>query len=225
MREAWLSPALHYVRTGARGRPRARALASTPRRYLREHPEARDSGRAPLVHHLRARWRLSAGDMDDTSEFWTPLDARSCAAYTARTIRTDAAELVAPGPRDGPRLRRSRRAAVDASDDAANAMVDPADRLDVRARPDRRERDCSTSSATSGTTPSYAWSLCGHHEELRHFVRYGWRELRNPSPDFDLWWYWLTYLDPAAELVNPVVHYLAEGRHRGHATVPAGRSR
>ena len=29
-----------------------------------------------------------------------------------------------------------------------------------------------------------------------------------------------TYLDPAGELVNPFVHYLAEGRHRGHAPLP-----
>ena len=69
--------------------------------------------------------------------------------------------------------------------------------------------------------PDLAWALCGHDEELRHFVRTGWRDLRLPSPDFDLWWYWQTYLEPTREEVNPFVHYLAEGRHLGHARVPA----
>ena len=35
-----------------------------------------------------------------------------------------------------------------------------------------------------------AWNLCGHDEELRHFVTQGWKELRHPSPAFDLWFYW-----------------------------------
>ena len=69
--------------------------------------------------------------------------------------------------------------------------------------------------------PDLAWALCGHDEELRHFVSTGWRDLRLPSPDFDLWWYWQTYLEPTREEVNPFVHYLAEGRHLGNARVPA----
>ena len=68
--------------------------------------------------------------------------------------------------------------------------------------------------------PELGWALCEHNEELRHFVRIGWRDLRLPSPDFDLWWYWQTYLDPTREDVNPFVHYLAEGRHLGHVRVP-----
>lgn len=50
--EQGLSPAQHYVRTGAaRGREPGPGF-DTPR-YLREHPEARDAGVPPLVHHLR----------------------------------------------------------------------------------------------------------------------------------------------------------------------------
>ncbi len=48
---------------------------------------------------------------------------------------------------------------------------------------------------------------------LRHFVEQGWRDLRAPSLAFDLWWYWCTYLDPTAEEVNPLLHYLLVGRH------------
>src|SRR5690606_18459145 len=43
-------------------------------------------------------------------------------------------------------------------------------------------------------------------DPLLHFCRHGWKELRNPSPDFDVWWYWASYLDPATETINPLVH-------------------
>ena len=55
---------------------------------------------------------------------------------------------------------------------------------------------------------------------MQHFATVGWKELRNPHPDFDLWFYWNRYLDPTSEDVNPAVHYLVEGRHRGYATLP-----
>jgi hypothetical protein len=72
--------------------------------------------------------------------------------------------------------------------------------------------------------PDLAWHLCGHDEELRHFIDKGWKELRNPHPGFDLWFYWSEYLDAETEAVNPLVHFLAEGRRRGHATLPAVES-
>ncbi|PVG81359.1 hypothetical protein DDE18_17885 [Nocardioides gansuensis] len=68
--------------------------------------------------------------------------------------------------------------------------------------------------------PDLAWHLCGHREELEHFVTKGWRELRHPSPDFDLWGYWCDHLDPTREDVNPVVHYAVEGRRAGLPTLP-----
>ena len=56
-----------------------------------------------------------------------------------------------------------------------------------------------------------AWTLCGYPEELRHFVTQGWKELRHPSPSFDLWFYWNAHLDPTSEAVNPFLHYVAGG--------------
>ena len=64
------------------------------------------------------------------------------------------------------------------------------------------------------------WCLCGHFEGLRHFVRYGWRQLRNPSPAVRRVVVLADLPRPRSEDVNPLVHYLAEGRHRGHATCP-----
>ena len=57
-------------------------------------------------------------------------------------------------------------------------------------------------------------------DPLQHFVDEGWRDLRAPSLEFDLWWYTCTYLDPTAEDVNPLLHYLLVGRHAGLEPVP-----
>jgi CDP-glycerol glycerophosphotransferase (TagB/SpsB family) len=57
-------------------------------------------------------------------------------------------------------------------------------------------------------------------ESLDHFCRHGWRELRDPSPVFDVWWYWSTHLDPAHERINPLVHYALVGREAGLDTRP-----
>ncbi len=65
-------------------------------------------------------------------------------------------------------------------------------------------------------------------EPVEHFCRRGWRGLRNPSLDFDLWWYWAEYLDPTDEsetAINPLVHYLLDGRHRGLLPLPRRRLR
>ncbi|WP_457208023.1 rhamnan synthesis F family protein, partial [Nocardioides sp. P5_C9_2] len=69
------------------------------------------------------------------------------------------------------------------------------------------------------------WDLCGRVEEVEHFARRGWHELRHPSPRFDLWWYWKEHLDPTREDVNPLVHYLVAGRHQGLATLPEVQER
>ena len=63
-------------------------------------------------------------------------------------------------------------------------------------------------------------------EPVDHFCRRGWRALRNPSLDFDVWWYWAEYLDPTDEsetAINPLVHYLLDGRHRGLLPLPQRR--
>jgi len=65
-------------------------------------------------------------------------------------------------------------------------------------------------------------------EPVDHFCRRGWRALRNPSLDFDVWWYLAEYLDPTDEsetATNPLVHYLVDGRHRGLLPLPQRASR
>ncbi|MGV8931102.1 MAG: CDP-glycerol glycerophosphotransferase family protein [Luteimonas sp.] len=62
--------------------------------------------------------------------------------------------------------------------------------------------------ATSGIDP------------LQHFCKHGWRELRKPCLGFDVWWYWVTYLDPTRESINPFVHYVQVGQYVGHSGQP-----
>ena len=65
-------------------------------------------------------------------------------------------------------------------------------------------------------------------EPVDHFCRRGWRRLRNPSLDFDVWWYVAEYLDPADDsetAVNPLVHYLVDGRFRGLLPLPEATPR
>ena len=57
-------------------------------------------------------------------------------------------------------------------------------------------------------------------DPLTQFVTDGWRELRAPSLDFDLWWYWCEHLDPTREDLNPLLHYLLAGRQAGLLPVP-----
>jgi CDP-glycerol glycerophosphotransferase (TagB/SpsB family) len=54
-----------------------------------------------------------------------------------------------------------------------------------------------------------------HVDPLWHFCKHGWRSLKKPNPDFDVWWYWVMYLDPAREAINPLVHYALVGRYAG----------
>jgi hypothetical protein len=56
---------------------------------------------------------------------------------------------------------------------------------------------------------------------LRHFCVHGWRELRKPNADFDVWWYWTNHLDPASDDVNPLVHYARIGQANGLSTRPS----
>lgn len=53
---------------------------------------------------------------------------------------------------------------------------------------------------------------------LEHYCRFGWRELRRPNADFDLWWYWQSYLNIKADKVDPLLHYVSLGKDRGYQT-------
>lgn len=57
-------------------------------------------------------------------------------------------------------------------------------------------------------------------DPLRHFCEHGWRQLRKPRRDFDVWWYWSCHLDAARSVLNPLVHYALVGQLAGLSTQP-----
>ena len=52
-------------------------------------------------------------------------------------------------------------------------------------------------------------------DALHHFVKIGWRELRQPNPWFNTKFYLEKYQDVKALGVNPFVHYLKHGKAEG----------
>lgn len=74
--------------------------------------------------------------------------------------------------------------------------------------------------ARSGLTP------------LRHYLEIGWKEGKNPSPNFVTSYYLEQYPDVRASGKNPLVHFVTQGRNEGRSahrnvlyTVPPGKSR
>ncbi len=53
-----------------------------------------------------------------------------------------------------------------------------------------------------------------------HYLKFGWREGRNPGPNFETVWYLHTYEDAAQSGFNPLVHYARFGLKKGRTTSP-----
>lgn len=52
-------------------------------------------------------------------------------------------------------------------------------------------------------------------DPLEHYCRYGWREMRDPSPSFSTRYYLSSNPDVREAARNPFVHYILEGKKRG----------
>ncbi|PZP55334.1 MAG: hypothetical protein DI596_11610 [Azospira oryzae] len=59
-------------------------------------------------------------------------------------------------------------------------------------------------------------------DPVEHYVRFGVKEGRNPSPYFDTRWYLQQYPDVAKKGMNPLLHYIRHGRKEGRQPGPAG---
>jgi hypothetical protein len=54
---------------------------------------------------------------------------------------------------------------------------------------------------------------------LLHYATQGYREGRDPGPDFQTNFYLLAYPDVRASKINPLAHYLRHGRAEGRMSV------
>lgn len=57
-------------------------------------------------------------------------------------------------------------------------------------------------------------------DPLLHYLKYGWKEARNPSMDFDSLFYMETNPDVRQSGINPLVHFLRRGRSQGRKPRP-----
>lgn len=55
-------------------------------------------------------------------------------------------------------------------------------------------------------------------DPVAHFCERGWKDMLNPSLDFDVWWYWFSHLGLDEDRLNPLLHYALAGRHAGLPT-------
>lgn len=53
-----------------------------------------------------------------------------------------------------------------------------------------------------------------------HFMAVGWKELRDPSAGFNLWWYWVMHLEGDPQAENPFEHFQRVGHSLGLSTWP-----
>jgi capsular polysaccharide biosynthesis protein len=60
-------------------------------------------------------------------------------------------------------------------------------------------------------------------DPFEHFLAFGWREGRNPSPAFDIAAYKGAYPDVAASGYNPLLHYVLRGESEGRRRVEVAR--
>lgn len=61
-------------------------------------------------------------------------------------------------------------------------------------------------------------------EPVFHYCQYGWKEGRNPSPEFDTLFYMKTYNDVAKAGINPFYHYIKHGLQEGRLTLPENKN-
>ncbi|RXK60021.1 glycosyltransferase [Lacibacter luteus] len=54
-------------------------------------------------------------------------------------------------------------------------------------------------------------------EPLKHYILHGWKEGRNPSPDFETNYYLTTYPDIKQSGINPLFHYVKHGHKEGRS--------
>jgi len=58
-------------------------------------------------------------------------------------------------------------------------------------------------------------------DPLNHFLKYGWKEGRNPSVGFDIQYYLTMNPDVKNSGVNPLIHYLKKGKKEGRQPFPS----
>lgn len=195
IREAGLDPLEHYLRTGWKENRNPSPDFST-RSYLDENPDVAATGDNPFLYHV---WT-------QTDVAILPEDEDLAGAVKPEI---DLAEADTPAePIDPPAQDIAVEAAVEKPRPDANAedaLFEEMDRL----------REMFDAAFYLSKNPGVA---AAGFDPLEHFVRFGWKEGRDPHPDFSVSHYLGAYPDVAATGRNPFLHYVAHGRREGRTS-------
>lgn len=180
-------PIRHYLERGWR-EGRDPAPWFSVRGYLEHHPDVAGAGLEPLSHYLR--YGAQEGRSIYPSTRAAAFRRAGGAPGWSYQPQTDVA--LAPAPpaapvADAPEVDEAERAALAGEFDS---------RFYFQTNPDI---------VAAGVDP------------LEHFLVHGWREGRDPCPQFSVGDYLADNPDVAAAGVNPFVHYLLAGRAEGRS--------
>ena len=230
---AGMDPVGHYLDHGWREGRDPRPDFST-RGYLAIHEEVARAQQNPFIHYLRHRSRTeSPGDAstvksdDELARGERGVD-QAWYLETYPDIADPVRHYLDRGWREGrdPRPDFSTCGYLAIHEEVARAQQNPfIHYLRYRSRTES-PRDASTSDEMSSHDGErgvdQAWYLetypdiaAAGMDPVCHYLDHGWREGRDPRPDFSTRGYLALYKDIAGSGRNPFVHYLRHGGPRG----------
>ena len=170
--------------------------AFDPAFYCQQNPDVAEAGLDPVLHYFRLGWKEGR---DPSPQFSTRYYLENNADVAKAGLNPFWHYLVA-----GRLEKRRSRSALGAPDPSEMAVMD-----DIRAAFDalfylQRYADVRDSGA----------------DPVSHYCLYGWREERDPAPDFSTSYYLAANPDVAAAGLNPFWHFIASGRQEGRSGLP-----
>lgn len=170
--------------------------------YLRESPDVASAGEDPLDHFLRVGWQEGRNPSPAFNTIFYLAQNPDVAASGINPLHHyvvgGRAEGRAGHPSELPEPAGPGDASAPADDGLAEARAVIGDHFEPAFYLDQHPDIAAT-----GMDP------------LAHYLHYGWKEGRNPSPDFDSAFYLDQYPDVARAGTNPLMHFLFVGRHEG----------
>ncbi len=170
--------------------------------YLRQLSDEQSAPSDPVLHYLESGWR----EMRDPSpEFSTSYYLESNA-----DVRDDQVNpfvhYVEHGRKEGRKPRKPAIAEVVPPEAVLPAVPGP--RF-------ARERAVLVEEFDVEFYLKMSPDLGAGIDPIIHYLEFGWREMRDPSPEFSTSYYLETNADVRDDQVNPFVHYLEHGRKEG----------
>ncbi len=174
--------------------------------YTTKYPDVVEAGFEPLEHYLQFGWREGRNPSPDFStDYYLGANPDITDADTHPFIH-----YVTRGKAEG-------RPGVPSAEGASEIGLAPGMDFEMAAEMDAI-RDSFDADFYLSQYPGVAEAGL---DPLKHYVQLGWREGRNPSPDFSTDYYLGAHPDIAQADINPFMHYVTQGKAKGWSGRPA----